>query len=174
MNEQHLLESWDIHNQMLFMLFDHIEPDGFQGKPQGMSGRSVGNIFAHIHNVRRGWIEVAAPALLEGIEKIPTRTKADREAITRDMLRPALQASAKAVRQLIETGFEQGKLKNLKPHLIANFSYFIAHEWYHIGEIGMTLTQAGYPLHERVANGIWAWGRWNPTLPDGTTLADKT
>jgi uncharacterized damage-inducible protein DinB len=160
MDEQ-LLDSWDIHNQMLFKLFDAVEPEGFAGKPVGMSGRSVGNIFAHINNIRRGWIEVAAPALLEKVEKIPTKTKAEREAITGEMLRPALVASAQAVREMLQGGLEKGKLKNMKPHLMGSFSYFIAHEWYHIGEICMTLTQSGHKLDDKILYGIWTWGRWN-------------
>ena len=160
MDDQQLLDSWDIHNHMLFLLFDAIEPDGFQGKPIGMSGRSVGNIFAHLHNIRLGWIEVAAPKLRDGLQKVPTKTKAEREAITGEMLRPCLEASAKAVRAMVETGFEKGKLKNLKPHLGGTFSYFIAHEWYHIGEICMTLTQSGHRLDDKTLYGIWEWGRW--------------
>jgi uncharacterized damage-inducible protein DinB len=160
MDEQ-ILDSWDIHNQMLFMLFDAIEPEGFQGKPQGMSGRSVANIFAHLHNIRLGWLEVAAPALREGLAKVPTKTKAEREAITREMLKPAFESSAQAVRQMVEGALEKGKLKSMKPHLIGNFSYFIAHEWYHIGEICMTLTQSGHRLDDKILYGIWTWGRWN-------------
>jgi|FLYN01.1.fsa_nt_gi uncharacterized damage-inducible protein DinB len=161
MREQ-LLDSWDIHNRMLFMLFDAIEPEGFQGRPTGMTGRSVGNIFAHLHNIRRGWVEVAAPALLDGVEKIPTRKKADKEALTKALLRPALERSAQAVRDMVEQSFEAGKLKGMKPHLIGSFSYFIAHEWYHIGEICMTLTESGHRLDDQILYGIWSWGRWNP------------
>jgi uncharacterized damage-inducible protein DinB len=149
---------------MLFMLFDAIESEGFQGKPTGMTGRSVGNIFAHMHNIRRGWVEISAPALLEGVEKIPTRKKADREALTKALLRPALESSAQAVRDTIERSLEAGKFKGMKPHLIGNFSYFIAHEWYHIGEICMTLTESGHRVDDHILFGIWSWGRWNPSM----------
>jgi uncharacterized damage-inducible protein DinB len=161
MDEQ-LLESWDIHNPMLFMLFDAIEPEGFQGKPTGMTGRSVGNTFAHLFNIRRGWVENAAPALLDGVDKIPTRKKAEKEALTKKLLRPALERSAQAVRELVEQSLETGKIKGNKPHLIGNFSYFIAHEWYHIGEICMTLTESGHRVDDQILFGIWSWGRWNP------------
>jgi len=36
-----------------------------------------------------------------------------------------------------------------------------AHEWYHIGEIGMTLTLSGHKLDYKTLYCIWAWGRWN-------------
>lgn len=157
--EEQLLDSWDIHNRMLFILFDAIEPDAFQGRPTGMTGRSVGNIFAHLHNIRLGWVEVGAPALMEGLEKIPTRTKTEKAALPKSLLRPALVRSAEAVRELVKTG----KLKNLKPHLIGSFSYFIAHEWYHLGEIGMTLNEAGYKPDDQILYSLWSWGRWNPS-----------
>lgn len=122
---------------------------------------TFGNIFAHVHNTRRGWIEIAAPALVEGLEKIPTKTKAEREAITGEILRPTLVASARAMREILQGGLAKGKLKNLKPHLVGSFSYFIAHEWHHIGEICMTLTQSGHRLDDTILYGIWTWGRWN-------------
>ena len=60
---------------------------------------------------------------------------------------------------LFDKGFAAGKIKEGKPHPAGFFSYFIAHEWYHIGEIGMTLTQAGYPLDEKVSYGLWDWSK---------------
>ncbi|MEP7293668.1 MAG: DinB family protein [Chloroflexota bacterium] len=158
--DDQLLDSWDLHSHMLFMLFDAIEPEAFAGKPVGMSGRSVGNIFAHIHGIRLAWIEVADPALMEALTKIPTKSKAEREAISKDQLRPALESSAAAIRTLLETSLEKGKIKGMKPHLIGSFSYFIAHEWYHIGEIGMTLTLSGHKLDDETSWGIWSWDRW--------------
>jgi uncharacterized damage-inducible protein DinB len=160
--DDQLLDSWDIHNHMLFMLFDAIAPEALASEPVGMSGRSVANIFAHIHNNRLAWIEPADPALYKTLTKIPTRTKAAREALTRDQLRPALESSAQAFRTLLENSFPKGKIKGMKPHLIGSFSYFIAHEWYHIGEIGMTLNLAGHKLDDRTAWGIWSWGDWKP------------
>src|ERR1700690_1721834 len=147
---------------MLFMLFDAIEANAFADKPVGMSGRSVGNIFAHVNNLRLEWIRVSAPELLEGLIKTPTKTKAEREAIRKDQLRPALEKSAQAMRQMFAGGLEKGKLKAMKPHLVGSYSYFIAHEWYHIGEIGMTLTLAGHKLDDTIAYGIWSWGRATP------------
>lgn len=161
MDEQ-VLEAWDIHNHMLFMLFDAIPAEAFAGKPTGMTGRSVGNIFAHVNNIRLGWVEVGAPKLMDGLTKIATKTKAEREAITGEALRPALVESAKAMREMLADGLEKGKLRGFKPHLAASYSYFIAHEWYHIGEICMTLNEAGHKPNDEILYGIWSWGRWQP------------
>jgi uncharacterized damage-inducible protein DinB len=35
----------------------------------------------------------------------------------------------------------------------------IAHEAYHHGEIGIMLTQAGFPLPKETAYAIWDWKR---------------
>lgn len=160
--DEQLLDSWDLHNHMLWLLFDAIQPEAFAGKPVGMSGRSVGQIFAHIHGIRLAWIEPADATLAEGLIKIPTKTKAEREAITKDQLRPVLEASQQAIRTLLENSLERGKIKGMKPHLIGSFSYFIAHEWYHIGEIGMTLTLSGHKLDDETSWAIWSWDRWQP------------
>jgi uncharacterized damage-inducible protein DinB len=71
----------------------------------------------------------------------------------------ALNASQQALETLFEKGFAAGRIKEAKPHPAAFYSYIIAHEWYHIGEIGITLTQAGYPLDDRTAYGIWEWAK---------------
>lgn len=160
--EAQVLDAWDTHNRMFFMLFDAIEPDGFAGKPVGMSGRSVGNIFAHVNNTRLGWLEVSAPGLRDGLIKIPVKTKAEREAITRDQLRPALEKSSAAIRAMVQQSLPVGKLKGQKPPLMTLHSYMIAHEWYHIGEIGMTLNLSGHKLDDQTGWNIWSWGRWTP------------
>jgi uncharacterized damage-inducible protein DinB len=161
LNDQ-VLDAWDTHNQMFWLLFDAIEPDAFTGKPTGMTGRSVGNIFAHLNNLRMDWLKVSAPELRDGLIRIPVKTKAEREAITKDQLRPALEKSSAAMRQMFADALDKGKLKGHKTPLLTMLSYMIAHEWYHIGEIGMTLTEAGFNLDEQTSWGIWSWGRWTP------------
>jgi uncharacterized damage-inducible protein DinB len=37
--------------------------------------------------------------------------------------------------------------------------YLISHESYHRGEIGIILTQAGYKLDQKIAYGMWEWGK---------------
>lgn len=162
MIDEQLLGAWDTHNGMFWMLFDAIPPEAFAGKPTGMSGRSIGNIFAHVNNIRVEWLEVSAPDLRESVTHIPVKTKAEREAITKDQLRPALEQSAGAVRKMFEEALPKGKLKGQRTPLATMYSYMIAHEWYHIGEIGMTLTLSGNKLDDETAWGIWAWDRWTP------------
>lgn len=150
------LDTWNIHNRILRYLLDAI-PHEALGGVSASGGRSVGQMLAHIHNVRLMWLEVSAPELMATVQKIPARKKDD---FTKDQLGNALEASRQAMETLFRQGLEKGKIKECKPHPMACFGYFLAHEWYHIGEIGMTLTQAGFPLDDKVAYGIWEWGKF--------------
>jgi uncharacterized damage-inducible protein DinB len=159
MMKEQILDTWHISNQMLMRLLDAVDKDGLKGIPAGMKGRAVGEIFAHIHNVRLMWLEVSAPKLLDGLAKIPMKTKADKESINKTVLDDALEKSNTAMTVLFRDGVDKGKIKDCKPHVMGCFGYFIAHEWYHIGEICMTLTQAGYKLPDEILYGIWEWGK---------------
>ncbi len=152
---EQFVDTWKIHNRILVYLLDAIPAEALSGV-SASGGRSVGQMLAHVHNNRLMWLEVSAPDLMTGQDKIPARKK---DEFTKDQLRDALNASEKALEALFDKGFAAGKIKEGKPHPAGFFSYFIAHEWYHIGEIGMTLTQAGYPLDEKVSYGLWDWSK---------------
>ncbi|MBN8637106.1 MAG: DinB family protein [Anaerolineae bacterium] len=152
-----LVDSWMINHRINLYLLDAIPPDALSAVPVGMKGRSVAEIFAHLHKVRGMWLEPAAPDLAVGLPKLPTKTKADKDALTKDVLRAALTQSGERMGQLFLRGVEQGKLPNIKPHVAGFLGYLIAHEGYHRGEIGMTLTLAGHPLPDEIAYGLWDW-----------------
>lgn len=152
---EQLVDSWNIHNRILLYLMDAIPQEALSGVSSS-GGRSVGQMLAHMHNVRLMWLEVSAPDLMTGLSKIPAKKKDD---FTKEQLREALESSHQAMETLFKKGFEAGKIKEAKPHPASFYSYFIAHEWYHVGEIGMTLTQAGFPLEDKVAYGIWEWAK---------------
>lgn len=150
---EQIVDTWAIHNRILLHLLANI-PEEALASVSASGGRSVGQMFAHVHNVRLMWLELSAPDLFKAQAKIPARKK---DEFTRDQLRGALEDSSKAMEELFRRGFENGKIKEIKPHPGAGFGYFIGHEWYHVGEIGITLTQAGFPLGDKVAYGIWEW-----------------
>lgn len=151
MNEQ-LLETWRIHSRINLYILDSIPSEAFAAsKPT--KGRSFAEMFAHQHNVRLMWLQTAAPDLAAQINKIEKGIKPDKE-----MLHNHLSASAVAIEKLLTAGLENGRIKGFKPHPPAFLSYLIAHESYHHGEIGIALTQIGYPLDKKVAFGMWEWG----------------
>ena len=148
-----LVETWHIHNRIVLYVLDAVARETLESAPP-TKGRSTGEIFAHIHNVRLMWLKAAAPDLLDGVEKVEKEVASNRET-----LREAVEMSGRAVGELLSRGVEAGgKIKGFKPHATAFLGYLIAHEAYHQGEIGIALAQAGHPLDKKTAYGMWEWG----------------
>ncbi len=149
----HFIETWEIHSRITLYLLDAISPEALSGKPGNGKGRSVGELFAHTHNVRLMWLKSAAPELLAGLHKIESESANDR-----DLLATSLSVSSGAISQLLTQSFESGRVKGFKPHPAAFLGYMISHESHHRGEIEMTLAQAGHKLDQKVSFGLWEWG----------------
>jgi len=147
-----LLESWHIHNSINLYLLQGIE-ELHLASVSASKGRTVREQFAHIHNVRLMWLKAAAPELLNGLEKLEKESPA-----TNEVLQTALTKSGEAMAQLLATGFASGKIKGFKPHPAAFYSYLVAHESHHRGQIMLTMKQAGHPVDKKIAFGLWEWG----------------
>jgi uncharacterized damage-inducible protein DinB len=151
--EEQLVETWHIHNRINLYLLDAIAPAAL-ANVSASKGRSVGEQFAHVHNVRLMWLKAAAPELLTGLGKIENEQATDRA-----LLAKSLEQSAAAVEQLLRKAVAAGgKVKGFKPHVVAFLGYLISHESHHRGHIGLTLKQTGQPLDKKVAFGLWEWG----------------
>jgi uncharacterized damage-inducible protein DinB len=150
--EEPLVETWAIHNRINLYLLNAI-PDDALGAALPKS-RSVHDLFGHIHNVRLMWLKAAAPELLEGLDKLESKV-----IVGKERLREALEASGKAVEELLRKAIASGgKVKSFKPHVTAFVGYLISHESHHRGQIGWTLKQTGHPLGQKTAFGLWEWG----------------
>lgn len=145
-------ETFAIHNRINLYLLDSIEVDALNDKTLG-KGRSVGEQWAHLHNVRLMWIEAALPKLKEGLNKIEKEQSTDKA-----LLKASLEASGKAIEQLIEEGLATGKIKGFKPHPEAFLGYIIAHEAHHRGQIVLILKLNGHPIDKKTGFGMWEWG----------------
>jgi uncharacterized damage-inducible protein DinB len=150
--EEQLLETWRIHNRINLYMLAAIRPEALASSI-APKGRTVGKLFAHIHDVRLMWLKSAAPALAEGLEKL-----ADDEP-SKERLTTALEASSKAIEALLRASLASGgKVKGFKPHAVAFLGYLISHESHHRGQAGWALKFSGAPLDKKTAFGLWEWG----------------
>jgi uncharacterized damage-inducible protein DinB len=144
-----LIETWQIHNRINLYLLESV-PSEALANVSASKGRSVGEQFSHIYNVRLMWLKSAAPELLENLEKL--------EGADKKQIKAGLEQSSKKIEKLLQQGFETGKTKGFKPHAFAFLGYLISHESHHRGQIALTLKQAGHPLDKKIAFGLWEWG----------------
>jgi uncharacterized damage-inducible protein DinB len=148
-----LVETWQIHDRINLYLLDAIDPQSLSSH-SASKGRSVGEQFAHVHNVRLMWLKSAAPELLEGLTKVESEQANDKK-----LLAKSLTASGKAIGTLLTQSLDAGgKVKGFKPHAAAFLGYLISHESHHRGQIALSLKQAGQPLDKKIGYGLWEWG----------------
>jgi len=148
---EQLLDTWRISVRTGLYALEGVDPDGLVAA--GIKGRTPGRQFAHLHRVRRMWLEHTAPDLHAAVADVEEAHVGDRE-----VLRQALLASGAAIEELLRRGLTAGRIKGFKPHPAAFVGYLVAHEAYHLGDIGVRLSQAGHPLSKKVSYGLWEWG----------------
>src|SRR5438552_184359 len=150
--DDQLVETWNIHNRVNLYLLGAVPAEAL-GLSLAPKFRTVYQLFAHLHNVRLMWLKSAAPELIAGLGKLEG---ADGD---KAGLRAALEASGKATEELLRRSVAAGgRVKGFKPHVTAFLGYLIAHESHHRGQVGWSLKNAGHPLDQKTAYGLWEWG----------------
>jgi uncharacterized damage-inducible protein DinB len=153
MSNNQLLETWQIHDRINLYLLEAIDAASLASH-SASKGRSVGEQFAHLHNVRLMWLKSAAPELLKDLVKVENEHAHDKK-----LLAASLTASGKAIGGLLAQSIEAGgKVRGFKPHAPAFLGYLISHESHHRGQIALSLKQAGKPLDKKIGYGLWEWG----------------
>ena len=153
MDDNQLIETWQIHDRINLYMLDAIADDALSSY-SASKGRDIAQQFAHLHNVRLMWLKSSAPDLLKNLSKIEKDQAHDKK-----LLRKSLTDSGKAIADLLRQSLANGgKVKGFKPHAAGFVGYLISHESHHRGQIVLGLKQAGKPLDKKIAYGIWEWG----------------
>src|SRR6266542_3149891 len=100
MKEQ-LIEAWRINNRMNLLLIDNVNDEGMQKTLSTRGGRTVYLQLVHVHNVRLGWIEVAAKDIFKKYKTLDKEAAYDKR-----VLRRSFEESGKAVEEFIEHSWD--------------------------------------------------------------------
>jgi uncharacterized damage-inducible protein DinB len=161
---QVLVESYAVNERMNQIILEHLDPAAWRVKVTGNKGRTIADIFSHVHNVRRKWLRLSAPHL-----KLPAPLK--RTTCTQKQAQAALaESGARCTEMLAEALLRSGSPSRIEAFLrdgwakrwpagAAMLAYMISHDAHHRGQVSMLAHQLGYPLPTRAASGIWVWER---------------
>ncbi len=145
-----LMGTWRINQRVNEYLIDELTELAWRAKPPGGKGRTIVEMFAHIHNVRLMWIKAAAKGAA-----LPA--KADPADLTRTAAKAALAESAGAVGKILEEGLASGKVPGFPPSAAAFLGYMLAHDSHHRGQVTMLARQVGHGLPAATGFGMWEW-----------------
>ena len=160
-----LLETYAINDAMNQLLLSHLDPKAWRAEPPGPkgSGRTIGAIFAHLHNCRLVWLKNSAPHLKCPAPLDPYRcTKRQASAAHKKSAAQCLRMLTDALstgptRRVIR--FSRGSWAPVWPAGASMFAYIFSHEAHHRGQIIMLAHQLGYRLPPQAWGGIWNWNK---------------
>lgn len=149
-----LLDSWDRNNTILLNLLVALPEGGLEIRATE-GGRSIAELFTHIHFVRLVFVFEDAPEFAKILPEEEWVHELDHGRIAR-----MLTDSAKAVRDAVQSRVEAGQGMDLHyDHPILLLQHMIWHEGYHHGQMKLALKLAGRPVTDQVAGPI-TWGVW--------------
>ena len=152
-----LLETYAVNDRMNQLILERLDPRIWRAKTPGRGTRSIAQIFAHMHNIRRKWLRLSAPHL-----ELPEQL--DRTRCTQQEARAALAESAQRCSEMLAQALDpRGEVKLFRrdgwakgwPAGPAMFAYMILHDAHHRGQICMLAHQLGFPVESGYE--IWMW-----------------
>ena len=158
-----LLETYAANDSMNQLLLAHLDPGAWRAQlpRSGNDGRTIGAIFAHLHNSRLVWLRNSAPHL-----KCPAVLD-PRRCTMKQASAAHARSAAQCLRMLTDalscnssrkvTKFSRGSWTRVWAAGAAMFAYMFSHEAHHRGQIIMLAHQLGYRLPAKAWGGIWQW-----------------
>ncbi|WP_437373634.1 DinB family protein [Maribacter litoralis] len=143
-----IIYSWNQNNKVTLYLLDNIEEDWLSTKLNN-KGRSIGEQFVHINNIRSFWISKVREKIDLKIDK--------KYANSKQQLIEGLQKSSQQMSDTLNEIFEQESIKGYKPHPTAFFAQMIAHESHHRGQIMTIIARNDLKISKSVNFGLWSW-----------------
>jgi uncharacterized damage-inducible protein DinB len=157
-----LVEAYSVNDAMNQLILQHLDPRAWRAKPPGRNTRTIAAIFAHVHNIRRKWLRLAAQHL-----KLPTEL--DRTRCSQKQAQTALAESARCCSEMLGQALDPSdtRVKQFRrdgwaspwPSGASMFAYMLTHDAHHRGQVCMLAHQLGYPLPMNVISRMWSWER---------------
>ncbi|MFD2033593.1 DinB family protein [Belliella marina] len=148
--KEDIIQTWDCNNKVTLFLLENIETGWLSAKINGQ-GRSIGEQFIHINNIRSFWINKVGEKVDLKLDKKYTN---DIQELTK-----ALDRSSQKMSEVLRQLFEQESIAGYKPHPTAFFAQMIAHESHHRGQIMTIVTRNGFKIDKSVNFGLWNWNK---------------
>jgi uncharacterized damage-inducible protein DinB len=150
--QESILHAFETNDAINHYMLENLPAAAWRAEPPGGKGRTVAAIVAHMHNVRVMWLTTAAKET-----KIPEQL--DVSTVTPKEASKALDQSRSALNVLLKAAMAaDGRIKGFRPDVGGFFSYLIAHDAHHRGQVSMLARQAGHPLPQKAMYGMWEWG----------------
>ncbi len=132
-------------------LLQAVAEAAWSSAPPSGKGRSIAQLFAHIHNVRLMWL------VAQKRDDLPK--KLDAETITKAAVRQALGESSAALRAVIREAAQtpEGRIRDFKPNVAHFVAYLISHEAHHRGQVTQLVRSLGHALDQKSMFGMWQW-----------------
>lgn len=160
-----LIETYTVNDAMNQLLLAHLDPRAWRAQLPGAGndGRTIAQMFVHLHNSRLAWLKHNAPHLKCPAALDPHRCTMERAATglrksAAQCLRMLTDAlSTKPDRKIVK--FSRGSWTRTWPAGATMFAYMFAHEAHHRGQILLLAHQLGYRFPSRVMGDIWQWDK---------------
>lgn len=155
-----LAEAYIVNDRMNQMVLEHLDPRAWGAKAPGVGARPIVAVVTHMHNMRRKWIRLSAPHI-----KLPGEL--DRARCTQKQARVALAESARCCAEMIREALlgPEGRVPQFHrdgwakrwPSGAGMFTYMVAHDAHHRGQVCLLAHQLGYKLPTKAVYEMWRW-----------------